>query len=171
MKKIKFNDLTILDYQKLVKLFHKESDRAAAVLAGSYAEYFLGKYLRSFMVDDINEEKLFGGFGPFATFAQRIDASYAFNLIGTNIRNDLRYIKDIRNHFAHHPKETSFESKEIKSLCKKLTTAQPIVIEGSNKTHTVTDTRSQYLFAIGIFTGYAHNRMLTRQRQEKTNNT
>ena len=85
-------------YRDLVKEYHNESDRAAAIIAGSYAEHFIGKYLRTYMAEDIDEENLFGGFGPFATFAQRIETAYAFGLIDKNIRNDLRYIKKIRNY-------------------------------------------------------------------------
>ena len=161
-------DLTILDYKDLVRQYHNESDRAAAVLAGSYAEHFIGKYLRCFMIDDINEGKLFDGSGPFATFAQRINTAYAFNFIDKNMRNDLLYVKKIRNHFAHYPKETSFKSNKISPLCKNLTTAQPIKIRGSNETYTATNPREQYIIAIGVFIISAHNRMLARQKQRKT---
>jgi hypothetical protein len=33
-------DVTITDYQQMVDLFHAETDRGAAVLAGSYVENF-----------------------------------------------------------------------------------------------------------------------------------
>ena len=112
------------------------------------------------MANDIDEEKLFHGFGPFATFAQRTEVAYAFNLIDKNMKNDLDYIRVIRNHFAHHPRKISFQSVKITSLCKKLTSAQPKEIIGSDKIHTETDSKSQYLLAIASFVVFAHNSMV-----------
>ena len=68
---MKPNDLNIIDYQNVVKAFHDETDRAAAVLAGSFMESYLAKYLRSYMVDDPKVDQLFDGFGPFADFKKR----------------------------------------------------------------------------------------------------
>ncbi|HUT43673.1 MAG TPA: MltR family transcriptional regulator, partial [Desulfobacterales bacterium] len=117
MKKFNFKDISVLDYQNLVKIFHEESDRAASVLAGSYIEHMLGKFIRSYMVEDIKEDKLFAGFGPFATFSRRINTAYAFGLISKNDRDDLKKIQEIRNQFAHFPKNITFDTQEIKDLC------------------------------------------------------
>ena len=158
MKKIKFDDITILDYQQLVRLYHKETPRAAAILAGSYVEYFLGKYLKSFMRKNVDEKKLFEGFGPFSTFAQRISTAYAFNLIAKQEKDDLNTIKEIRNYFAHHPRKMTFRNKEIKKLCDKLSLAKSVYDPIKKKKKTFSS-RELYLFTIGLFVGSAHNVM------------
>lgn len=45
LKKLKFDDITILKYSQLVGRYHKESPRGATILAASYVEMFLDKYL------------------------------------------------------------------------------------------------------------------------------
>ena len=170
MKKIKFDDITILDYQQLVKLYHKETPRAAAILAGSYIEYFLGKYLKSFMRKDVDEKNIFEGFGPFSTFAQRINTAYAFNLIAKQEKDDLNTIKEIRNYFAHHPKKMTFHNKEIKKLCDKLSLTKSVYdpIKKKKKTFSA---RELYLFTIGLFVVRAHNVMLKNNTIKEHNNS
>ena len=60
--------VNLLDYQNIVETYHKGSDRAAIVLAGSFVEHFLAAYLQHFMLNDDSITNLFAGFGPFASF-------------------------------------------------------------------------------------------------------
>jgi DNA-binding MltR family transcriptional regulator len=98
----------------MVGAFHKESDRGAAILAGSFIEHYLGIYLRSRTVNEKIAEKLFGAMGPLATFSQRIAVAYAFGLIEKWHFDDLERIRKIRNYFAHHPFDGSFEAEDVK---------------------------------------------------------
>jgi len=66
------------DARDMHTFFLQETDRGAAVLAGSYAENLLGLYLQSFMVDKSVAEKMFGAHGSLATFSQRIDFAQGF---------------------------------------------------------------------------------------------
>jgi hypothetical protein len=157
MSKRRQQPLTILDYQDMVKAYHNESDRAAAVLAGSFAEHFLGMYLRSFMREDIDQDAMFSH-GPLATFASRVKLAYAFGLINQQIRDDLNTVKDIRNYFAHTPAHTTFQNKEATNLCTRLSTRD-----------LNPKPRSQFLFAVGLAIGQLHNTMVEgRQRLKKT---
>ena len=78
-------DVTITDYSQMVRLFHGESDRGAAVLAGSYVENFLGIYLRSRMTDKSLSDKIFSADGSLATFSQRIDFAQAFGFLPAGV--------------------------------------------------------------------------------------
>ena len=70
------------DYQKLVETYHNESDRAAALLAGSFVEHYLAEYLKTcYFVRDSNINDLFDGFGPLASLAQRISIAYVLGAI------------------------------------------------------------------------------------------
>jgi len=115
---MKPHDVDIDDYHKTVQRFHEETDRAAAVLAGSYMENYLVKFIKHYTITDKDSNNWFDRDGPFSTFYQRITTAYAFKLIPESIKKDLTYICKIRNHFAHHPFDASFdESPVIDWLC------------------------------------------------------
>ncbi|MBN3002551.1 hypothetical protein JW897_02250 [Chromobacterium alkanivorans] len=115
-------NLDIDDYHKAVEAFHSETDRGAAVLAGSFVESYLARYLRSFMIAGKDIENLFDGFGPFSTYSQRIESAYAFSLITQQQRTDLQTIGKVRNHLAHHPLEASFDKPPVIDWCHNLST-------------------------------------------------
>lgn len=156
---MKPTDLNILDYQNLVKEFHGESDRAAAVLAGGFIESYLAKYMLSCMVEDKSVKKLFEGFGPFASFSQRYEAAYAFGILSLDRRNDLKYIGKIRNHFAHHPQNTSFHKKPVKDWCAHLSTKKLNVNFPKMQKHS---NREVYLLAIAMCFMEWHNSMVVK---------
>ena len=74
-------NLDIDHLNEMVPAFNSESDRGAAILAGSFLEHYLGLFLRSRSVDEAVAEKLFGSMGPLSTFSQRIAVAYAFGFI------------------------------------------------------------------------------------------
>jgi DNA-binding MltR family transcriptional regulator len=100
-----------------------ESDRGAAVLAGSLVENALGQYLERYCAAKAGIKvvsKLFGPTGPIATFSQRILVATAFGLIERNDQEQLDLIREVRNHFAHDPLSTSFLDAEIQAKTCKL---------------------------------------------------
>ena len=144
---MKPTDLSIDDYYNAVKIFHDESDRAAAVLAGSLIENYLAKYLISFMIDDKKVLDLFDGFGPFASYSQRVSTAYAFGYITKEQKNDLDYIGKIRNHFAHHPHEATFDREPVCSFCQILSANTLFPLPGQ-QSNPISENRYRYLFAI-----------------------
>jgi Domain of unknown function (DUF5076)/Mannitol repressor len=145
-------------HSKIVKLFHAESDRAAAVLAGSFLETYLGNCLQFYLVDHLSVRDLFRGFGPLATFSARIGVAFAVGLLTEEMRSDLKYIKDIRNHFAHHPDETSFDVSPVRDICKNFSLVDALP-ERTPREH--------YLFAIGGVAAQLNNAMLVAQRRRQ----
>jgi DNA-binding MltR family transcriptional regulator len=65
------------------------------------------------------QERIFVGFGPLSEFAAKIELAYALNQINDDIYGKLRIIKEIRDKFAHLPKECTFFSAEIRAIIKK----------------------------------------------------
>ena len=116
----KKKELSIGELNQMVETFHEESDRGAAILAGSFAEHALAQYLKFRIRDKEVAKKLFNGMGPLSSFYQCISIAYAFDLITTEKYNDFDIIRDVRNHFAHHPLDTTFNTEEVKKLCEKL---------------------------------------------------
>ncbi|MBN1694659.1 hypothetical protein JW879_04555 [candidate division WOR-3 bacterium] len=166
-KKRKFDDISIMDYQRLADAFIEETDRGAAILAASYAEDYLGKYLTSFMVDDPKIDELFESFGPYKTFSQRIKAAYAFGLIDINKKNDLQIIKDIRNNFAHNFRIKTFENPKVNSLFDRLTIAKFKGMRDVDSKYMKLNLRGQYIMTVARFVLDAHNDMLKRKESKK----
>jgi DNA-binding MltR family transcriptional regulator len=140
----KIVDLDFPDYHAVVKNYHSESDRAAAVLAGSYLENQLGLFIKSVTAEDKNKNEWFAANGPFATFDQRITAAYAFKLIPEYVKNNFNNIRDIRNRFAHHPTVIDFDDNLITDRINKLNVPDNLIPE------IPISKRDKYLIAISL---------------------
>lgn len=141
-------NLDLHQFNDMVGAFHKESDRGAAILAGSFLEHYLGLYLRSRTTDEKVADKLFGAMGPLATFSQRIAVAYAFGFIDKGQYADLEHIRKIRNYFAHHPIAGTFDADEVRSKVLSLST-----YGGSPADYKASHARQVYIFACGLLCG------------------
>lgn len=156
-------DLDIDDYHAVLQEFHQESDRAAAVLGGSFVECYLAKYMRSAMVVDAKNE-LFDNNGPFSTYSQRIQGAHAFGMISTATKGDLELIGKIRNRFSHHPLKSTFDTAPITDWCNMLSTANLIPLPGTEK-NIGTDNRNRFVIAISMVVANWHNALLKSQEK------
>jgi len=145
-------DLDLGHWNEMVGSFHNESDRGAAILAGSFAENALGHYLRFRMRDEKVANELFAPLGPLASFSQRIAIGYAFGLIPKKLYDDFDLIRRIRNHFAHHPLDATFADGEVQQLAARLS-----MMETTAKDHIESRpgyrARVAYLLTCGISCG------------------
>ncbi|MET3840432.1 MltR family transcriptional regulator [Bradyrhizobium sp. OAE829] len=67
----------------------------------------------------IKQERLFEGYGPLAEFGDKIEVAFALGQIDDSTYSKLKIIKDIRNKFAHLPKQCTFWTREISLLIDK----------------------------------------------------
>jgi DNA-binding MltR family transcriptional regulator len=147
---MKKDKLDLMDYNSMVEFYQKESDRAAAILAASFLEAYLAQFLKKFMINDQQLcDNLLNGFGPLATFSARIKCAYAFGYIDEETRNNLNYIRKIRNEFAHNHELNSFADSPIPDLCQNLSMSASL--EGIS--------RLQYIWAISIIVGKLHHKI------------
>lgn len=151
-------ETTPADYTEMVELFRGETDRGAAVLAGSHIENFLGLYLRSFMVDQSLSDKIFGADGSLCTFSQRIDFAGAFGFLPQPLCAELHLIRKIRNYFAHHPKNACFSLSPVREWVASLRSTMEVEL-GEGKTFKLDDPRTAYLVSAGMFIIFANNRI------------
>ncbi len=144
-------ELSLEHWNEMVVTYHDESDRGAAILAGSFAEHALGQYLKFRIRDKKVADALFDAMGPLSSFSQRIAIAYAFDLISQVQYKDFEAVRKIRNHFAHHPLETMFHTNEIKQLC----TALSMFKETSHENDPAPSDRHRiaYLLSCGILCG------------------
>ncbi len=164
---MKRQSLDLNDYQTLVPAYHGESDRSAIVLAGSFAERYLATYIGHFMIDDPEIERLFEA-GPLASFDARINIAYAFRLISSEHRDDLRLIKDIRNRFAHSPQLIDLQRDDIQTMIQKLSMYKTLHDPATPPNVQKSD-RDIFLYSIGMFVVFAHNAIAAQKRPDLTN--
>ena len=141
---------TFADYEFMVKMFQNESDRGAAVLAGSYIENYLGQYLISKMTDTSVTKDIFSSEGALSSFSQRIDFAQGFGYLAKTQCDELRLIKRIRNHFAHHPTEASFNDKPVSDWVSNLTPSKTRITSLSGAMNKIDNPRLCYLVSVGI---------------------
>ena len=67
-----------------------------------------------------DEEVLFSGFGPLATFSARIRIAYALGIVGKKTRHDLDLMREIRNAMAHSRRAIGFDTPEVLKLFRQL---------------------------------------------------
>lgn len=128
----------------IVDEMSEQSDRGAAILAGSILSVYLERAILTKFTPTSNcrRIKIFEGFGPLSTLSARIEIAYSLGLFDEAAYNRLNAIKDIRNEFAHSIEPATFESEAIKKLSKKLIfeTNPPIL-----------DDRTKFLDAVSEF--------------------
>ncbi len=134
-------------YNKIVDIFHKESDRAAALLAASYLEVLLESLLRKKLIKGPVTDQLFEQQGPLSSFSSRIALSYVLGLIPEHTYHDLTKIRQIRNHFAHHMDEASFEEPAVRDRCSELTFVKRSQ-EGGYASDVPQDARTRFLLSV-----------------------
>jgi hypothetical protein len=142
------------DHNRIVLEFKNESDRGAAVLAGSLLENYLAKYLKHHMVDDPEIDKMFDGFGAFSDLGKRIECAYAFRFISQKEKRVLDFIKKIRNHFAHNPFEAGFNKEPVSNWCKSFLISDLLPKTGGDPRDDKSkdwDNRLKFLISISIF--------------------
>jgi hypothetical protein len=132
----------LVRYGHFIERYRQETDRAAAVLAGSYVDSLLGRVLVRYLVDDVEKIHSFStGYGPLASFSARIDLLYLQGLLPARNHRDLHAIRRIRNHVAHHEGETSFDASPVRDWVAQLSIKDSLPGDYPNR-HT-------FLIAIG----------------------
>lgn len=165
IKREDLDALTIKDYHDIVKEYHSESDRAAAVLVGSYIELYTAKFLWHFMRSKLSNNEfhnLFNNYGPLSSFSARIEVAYAFGFIDEKLRKDLKTIKDIRNLFSHKHKLKSFSEEPILGYCRNLIGAKQLYGRSGNEFQAKYP-KELYLVSISILLVKMHNKMMKKK--------
>lgn len=141
-------ELDLNDLNTMVGAFHKESDRGAAILAGSFLEHYLGLFLRAKVVDSKVAERLFDAMGPLGSFSQRITIAYAFSFITKQQYTNLEILRKVRNHFAHNPLHATFSDTEVRDKIINLST-----YGGEAFNYSPDHGRQVYVFSCGVLCG------------------
>jgi hypothetical protein len=110
----KFNKRTV----ELWEAFQNESIRVMLLVMAAEVDRLLGELLKRFIKEERvkkDDNKLFRGFGPMATFFARTELAYRLGLISKEDADGMDALRDIRNDCAHEIKEFSLEKEPFKS--------------------------------------------------------
>ena len=100
----------------------KETDRGAVLVAAAYLDDAIEVLLRARLLPEKKVlDQLLGDRVPTRA---KDNLAYALGLVGQEVRQDLKLIREIRNEFAHSHRHVSFSQAEIKNKCYKLKTAR-----------------------------------------------
>jgi hypothetical protein len=145
--------LDVAAYSAFVTRFHEETDRAAAVLAGGYLDAFMEAALRSVLVAGARLDALFDAQGALRSFGSKISLAAALGLVTEDLARDMDLVRKVRNHFAHHIWEASFDGAPVRDWCKAIGVVDSAVNRDTGER--VLDSnppRIRYLLAVGMST-------------------
>jgi hypothetical protein len=140
-------------YDAFVTLFHEETDRAAAVLAGGYLDAYMEAALRSVLIAGTRLNTLFDAQGALRSFGSKISLATALGLITETLARDMDLIRKVRNHFAHHIWKASFDDAPVRDWCKAIGVVDSAVDPTTEERVVNTSPpRIRYLLAVGMST-------------------
>lgn len=139
------SNLNLVRSNAIVQQFHDlESDRAAAILAGSHVEQCLKEFIQLYMVVEPQKaaDILLNTRNSVSSFAANIEFVRACDWVTEDIKKDLNTIRHIRNEFAHNPDQNDFS--EIPH-CERF--------RNFSRTYDANNLRSQYLITVSMTVG------------------
>jgi hypothetical protein len=154
-----------MSYEGIAEALRKETDRSAGILAASFLENHLEQTIRRAMVEGVNVDQLFKSYAPLSTFSGKIDVAHAFGITSPKTHRALGFVRKIRNHFAHHPKVTSFDVSPVRDWSMELV---PPTWDGETAPNglDLTKPRERYLYTMArIMIVLWLNSKLTRRAQ------
>lgn len=141
------------------------SDRVTAVMLGAAVETALERLLASRMRQDLSrteQDQLFGFEGAVGTFSGKIMVAYAMSIIGPITYSDLKFIKELRNQFAHSRVVFDFQTSQVAAVCNELKTPRLPDSNNSFKSRIKTEKSASWM----LFVSACHNilyRMIVKQ--------
>jgi hypothetical protein len=99
----------------------EKNERGAALMLAANVEMALLHVVRRCLVIKKGQYKqLFGFESPMGTFSARIRIGYALDIFGPQTKDNLDYIRAIRNAFAHAVIPITFATAAVSDVCKML---------------------------------------------------
>lgn len=111
---------------KFLNYFQGESDRGSALIGAAMIESKLEKLLDSILIDNKSKEDAFDGQNAIlGTFSSKIRMCHMLGIISDKECEEFQLVRKIRNKFAHHLDEISFDDSPIREYCLALKASTP----------------------------------------------
>jgi len=115
----------------------EQNDRGAAITGGVFLEENLKKAIELEWppVSKTVRDKIFGGYGPLATFSSKILIANAMGVLDSQSRADCDKIRLIRNLAAHTGVPFSFDNPNVEKLINEIECVRRGPIDNSSESH------------------------------------
>jgi DNA-binding MltR family transcriptional regulator len=155
--------LEILKLNTVLNGLHKESDRGACLISGSYLDELLEDIIKDFLIECDESESLFDGpNAPLGTFFSKSLLAYSLGLIEKAEVKEIGIIRKIRNDFAHAWVEIKFDNEIIAKEVRKLPWRGP-----EDQCQTCTP-RERFIMAVAMLIGDLLWRQQLVQKERRT---
>jgi hypothetical protein len=96
--------LDLADLRKLLKLVRTEDPRFLPVIVCGFADELLKSTFKAALPDGIpgGKGRMFTGYGPLSDLARRIQLAFAFDVLSSDLMQELNRIRITRNDIAHN---------------------------------------------------------------------
>jgi hypothetical protein len=128
LKKLLKENPSADEVKTMMSEIETDGPRGATLLAASIIDDILRGALRYRFIPLSNDEQeeLFEGTSPLATFSARIRVLYALGVIGKQTRHDLNKLRELRNAMAHAKRSINFDTPEIATIIKSFHSAKDV---------------------------------------------
>lgn len=106
--------------RQLADVINNESDLACVTIGAAFLDAALATLLERRFLESKTSAKLLSPSGALGGFAQRADVAYCLELVTKSQFQDLCKIAEIRNRFAHHHLQLTFNEDDVRALCGEL---------------------------------------------------
>ena len=121
------NKEDIKEFSKFLTYFQKETDRGAALVGAAMLDARLERILLMCLLNNnARKELLFGTTAPLGTFSAKANLCSALGFITEKESEEIKFIRKIRNEFAHKLDDLSFSDYPICNYCLELKADMPI---------------------------------------------
>lgn len=144
---------------RFMRAVKDESDRGEVLVSAAVIEEMLEVIIKTFLLDTAATKELFReGYGPVSSFAAKCDLARCLGLIREDEARDIKFVRKIRNHYAHHI-ECSFDDSQIANWAREMKVGLE-TLDGYEKGHParVDAPRARFSMACFGIVGRLYNR-------------
>jgi hypothetical protein len=136
------------DFAPIMAELMKQSDRGAAIIAGSLLEEILETAIRARLRELSSDQRkaLFGRMAPLSTFSAKIEIGFAIGLYAIPVYTNLNMVREARNRFAHQFETLTFEHPDIVEIVMKPDRPRLLILKDAD----AATPRGEFMGAFGV---------------------
>lgn len=135
-----------------------ESDYTTVIVGTALVETALRLSIRARMNPNLtsaDEQSLFEGDAPLGTFSSKIRIAFAFEVLDSDLRDEVNKLRAVRNAFAHSSRVLDFGTSEVADVCKNLIlpeydTGAPWEVNGDTVIWSPEKPKDRYLVSVRL---------------------
>ena len=145
------------DSKKVFDVLNEQTDIAIVMIGAAWIDECVRTLLQEhFIKSQVTDKLLNPAGGALGNYSVRCDIAYGLKLINKRIYQNLNFIGQIRNNFAHTHISLGFDDQEIRDLCEQISTPlksyfeQTDIEDESHPTQEQLTIRARNIFKLSI---------------------